>query len=92
MANYTKAIAVPLSERPYCIGKAELMGYLGCPDSRALERDYLSHGLHWDRRIQKREYYFKSSIAKWLDEHSDKWTEGTYMRERLERKKICCKQ
>lgn len=24
-----KALLIPLSERPFCIGKAELMGYLG---------------------------------------------------------------
>lgn len=99
MANYTKAIAVPLSDRPYCIGKAELAGFLGVPDSRALERNFLSQGLHWDYRIRPDdskgrgiEYYMKDSVLKWIADHSDRWTEGTYLRERLERKAKTCKK
>ena len=92
MANYTKAIQVPLSDRPYCIGKAELMGFVGVPDGRALKKDFLDRGLHWDYRIENREYYLKESVIAWIKEHSDRWTEGTYMRERLERKQRCCKQ
>lgn len=92
MANYTKAIVVPLSDRPYCIGKAELMGYLGCKDSRTLVADYLEKGLHWDYRIGMREYYMKASVMQWIVDHSDRWTEGTYLRERLERKAKTCKK
>lgn len=82
-----KAISVPLSERPYCIGTGELMGFVGAPDKRALRRDFLSKGLHWDRKIGKYEYYYKESILAWLDAHTEHWTEGTYLQDQLERKK-----
>ena len=92
MASYTKAIEVPLADRPYCIGKAELAGFVGCPDKRALDKDFLLKGLHWDYRIGMREYYLKETVLQWIAANSDRWTEGTYLRERLERKAKTCKK
>lgn len=87
-----KAIFVPLSDRPYCIGTAELAGFVGAPDIRALRRDFLSKGLHWDRRIGHYEYYFKDSVLAWMAENTDRWTEGTYLKEQLERKQRFAKK
>lgn len=99
MAHYTKAVVVPLSDRPYCIGKAELAGFVGAPDARALEKNFLSQGLHWDFRVRSGdgggrgiEYYMKENVLKWIAAHSDTWTEGTYLKEKLERRKRCCRE
>lgn len=59
-----KKIVVPLSERPFVIGNAELRGYLDV-DECTLKRNYLDLGLRPVRRERKL-YYFKSDIEAFL--------------------------
>lgn len=59
-----KKIVVPLSDRPFVIGNAELRGYLDV-DEDTLKRNYLDLGLHPVRRERKL-YYFKSDIEAFL--------------------------
>lgn len=59
-----KIIPVPLSDRPFVIGNAELRGYLGVDDD-TLRKNFLDVGLHPVRRERKL-YYFKKDIEAFL--------------------------
>ncbi len=60
----SKAKEVPLSDRPFCVGNAELAGYL-VVDEDTLKKNYLNKGLRPVMRERKL-YYFKSDIEKFL--------------------------
>lgn len=60
----SKKITVPLSDRPFCVGNAELAGYL-VVDEDTLKKNYLCKGLRPVMRERKL-YYFKSDIEKFL--------------------------
>lgn len=59
-----KTVIVPLADRPYCVGNAELAGYL-VVDEDTLKKNYLRKGLKPVMRERKL-YYFKSDIEKFL--------------------------
>lgn len=65
-----KALQVPLSERPFCIGKAELMGYLGISSEATLNANYLNKGLR-AKVIGRQLYYYKKDIDRFLVEHNE---------------------
>lgn len=60
----SKKIVVPLADRPFVIGNAELRGYLDV-DEDTLKRNYLDVGLRPVRRERKL-YYFKTDIEAFL--------------------------
>ncbi len=59
-----KKIIVPLADRPFCVGNAELAGYL-VVDEETLKENYLRKGLKPVMRERKL-YYFKTDIEKFL--------------------------
>ncbi len=65
-----KALLIPLSERPFCIGKAELMGYLGVKSEETLNENYLSKGLRC-KLIGRQQYFYKSDIDRFIAEHNE---------------------
>lgn len=71
--SHIVAKKVSVTDRPFLIGKDELMGYLGVDSDRTLYSNYLDNGLHWDYRIGAKEYYMKESVNRWLAEHTERW-------------------
>lgn len=69
--NRIVAKVVPLSERSYIVGYAEMCGYLGGISKDKLVRDYINYGLV--PKLWKNDYRWKKSdVDKWLDDH-DEW-------------------
>lgn len=71
--SHITAKPVNVSERPFVIGRDELMGYLGVESYSTLCTNYLNRGLHFDYRIGAKEYFLKASVEQWLVEHTDRW-------------------
>lgn len=65
-----KAMQVSINERPYLIGKSELMGYLGIKSLDTLHNNYLSKGLRC-KLIGRQQYYYKSDIDRFILEHDE---------------------
>ena len=63
-----KSVIVPLADRPYCVGNAELAGYL-VVDRDTLKKNYLSKGLKPVIRENKL-YYFKHDIEQFLRDNN----------------------
>jgi len=65
-----KALQIPVSERPFVIGRAELMGYLGISSEVTLMMNFLSKGLR-PKVIGRQHYFYKKDIDRFLAEHDE---------------------
>lgn len=69
-----KAKVVPLSDRTFIIGDAELMGYVGVETSDALHRKFLDKGLKPTSVIGKTKYYQRTMVDKFILSNNE-WQE-----------------
>ncbi|MBR4564359.1 MAG: hypothetical protein IKO26_07905 [Paludibacteraceae bacterium] len=68
--NKIKAIDVPLRDRTYIIGYAELMGYVGCKTPESLHAKFISKGLH-PISTEGINYWKKEVVDKWIEDHNE---------------------
>ena len=73
-----QAIHVPLSDREWVNGKAELMGFVGVSDKDTLRKYYLSPSdrpplLPW-RKMGAVEFFLKADIRAYIDKYGMKIT------------------
>jgi len=68
-----KAKIVPLRDRSYIIGDAELMGYTGEETWDSLKKHYLSLGLRPRMRGRKK-LYLRAEVDRFIEDH-DEWQE-----------------
>ena len=70
MAGNVKAAIVPLSDRTFIIGDAELMGYVGCKTLISLKEKFTDRAcgvsLKPTSQIGKTKYYAKKEVDKFI--------------------------
>jgi hypothetical protein len=71
MANKVKAVEVPLSDRTFIIGDAELMGYVGVKTTAALKGKFLNRGLVPTSVIGKTKYYRRTMVDRFIVQHDE---------------------
>ena len=57
---------VPLSDRTFIIGDAELMGYLGVYSTDTLHKNFLDKGLKPTSQIGRIKYYAKKKVDEFI--------------------------
>ena len=65
---------VPINERTFIIGDAELMGYVGCETTAALKKKFLDRGLRPSSQIGKTKYYRRTMVDQFIEDHNE-WQE-----------------
>jgi len=65
---------VPVNERTFIIGDAELMGYVGCETTAALQKKFLDRGLRPSSQIGKTKYYRRTMVDQFIEDHNE-WQE-----------------
>lgn len=71
MAGKVVAVEVPLSDRTYIIGDAELMGYVGVKTTDMLKQKFLNKGLKPTSMIGKTKYYRRSTVDRFIVQHDE---------------------
>lgn len=69
--NRIIAVEVPLSDRTYIIGDAELMGYVGVKTTEALKDKFLNKGLKPTSMIGRVKYYRRSTVDRFIVQHDE---------------------
>lgn len=69
--NKVVAVEVPLSDRTYIIGDAELMGYVGIKTTTVLKEKFLNKGLKPTSMIGKTKYYRRSTVDRFIVQHDE---------------------
>ncbi len=69
--NKVAAKEVPLSDRTFIIGDAELMGYLGVKTTEALHRKFFHNGLKPSSVIGRTKYYRKAMVDRFIIQHNE---------------------
>lgn len=69
--NRMVAVEVPLSDRTYIIGDAELMGYVGVKTTEALKEKFLNRGLRPTSMIGRVKYYRRSTVDRFIVQHDE---------------------
>ena len=72
--NKMIAKRVPVNERTFIIGDAELMGYVGCERTAALQNKFLERGLRPSSQIGKTKYYRRTMVDQFIEDHNE-WQE-----------------
>ena len=68
--NKIKAAYIPVNERGWLIGYAELMGYLGVRTTDKLNRDYIDKGLIPHVTDDGMNRWKCMEVDKWLEDHN----------------------
>lgn len=71
MSGKVKAIEVPLSDRTFIIGDAELMGYVGVETTSALHKKFFEKGLRPSSIIGRTKYYSRTMVDKFILKNSE---------------------
>lgn len=66
-----KSRDIPLNDRTFIIGDAELMGYVGVKTSEALKAKFLNKGLTPTSVIGKTKYYRRSTVDRFIVQHDE---------------------
>lgn len=71
--NKIKAVHVPVLERTYINGYAELMGYLGVSSQTTLKKNYIDKpdGIRVIRTSGVNRFK-RSEVDKWIEDHAEK--------------------
>lgn len=64
--NKVVAKEVPLSDRTFIIGDAELMGYLGVKTTAALHQKFFKSGLKPSSVVGRTKYYRKAMVDRFI--------------------------
>lgn len=66
-----KSVDIPLSDRTFIIGDAELMGYVGVKTSEALKAKFFNRGLVPTSVIGKTKYYRRAMVDRFIVQHDE---------------------
>lgn len=69
--NRMIAKRVPVNERTFIIGDAELMGYVGCETTAALMKKFIDKGLRPTSQIGKTKYYRRTVVDQFIEDHNE---------------------